>query len=561
MNYPGNRVLKLFFLFILLPGFIFSQSAKSKNKTQAQKSSKSDTIRKISLDRLFDKTDLEETRDNSNLSGISIKDFGAVGDGVHDDYKAIQSACDYAIKHPAVVIIPVGNYLISHPIVLQNVVNGQYQFFTIHIRGLLPNKSASNEYISRITCGFKSGFGIGIQMGRGITIENITLLGQYTFPNSINIKNIATTKFDDWNNGSVTDKRYAPYAGIVIDPFCDSNAIALKDGYDGLRSFYRPLRGYGGSSGVDIKQCSIRQFMVGVALTPNPQTANDEMINLLDDNIESVRVAIAVGQDQSKEIHIDRFKCWASTHTILDGLTYGQRIGGGSVMIHGMNIAGTVNQLFYLYTDRFPISAINVYSESIFKIGTVGRGAGANFINFQIDFISEPGMPAPDFIISGTANFYGGCLRYYDGSLTHRMNLVNTQVMLRDITLNNFPIITGLYGRPQNIYPVPVLDYVAMYYKRSWRDTLIRLTYIPTINVDRKTWTSSFKGSVPGKVGDYVLGAGRGCYDQGLQNAGCPTIQIGRITSINGDIVNMDDVGVNVYPETKYDAVYISALR
>ena len=181
MSQYGNKALKLLFLFILLSISGFSQSSKTNNKTQDQKSSKSDTIRKISLDRLFDNIDLKERRDNSNLSGISIKDFGAVGDGVHDDYKAIQTACDYAIKHPAIVIIPVGNYLISHPIVLQNVVNGQYQFFTIHIRGLLPNKSASNEYTSRITCGFKSGFGIGIQMGRGITIENITITGSIYF--------------------------------------------------------------------------------------------------------------------------------------------------------------------------------------------------------------------------------------------------------------------------------------------------------------------------------------------------------------------------------------------
>ena len=351
------------------------------------------------------------------------------------------------------------------------------------------------------------------------------------------------------------------YAGIVIDPFCDSNTIALNDGYDGLRSFYRPMKGYGGTSGVDIKQCSIRQFMAGVVLTPNPQTANDEMINFLDDNIESVRVAIAIGQDQSKEIHIDRFKCWASTHTILDGITYGKGIGGGSVMIHGMNIAGTVNQLFYLNTDRFPLSAINVYSESIFKIGTVGRRAGANFINFQIDFIAEPGIPAPDYLISGSANFYGGCLRYYDNSFTHRMNFVNAQIMFRDLTLNNLPIQTGLYGIPQNVYPKPTLENVAMYCSQSWKDTLIRLKYIPAITIDKKIWTSSFRGSVPGKVGDYVLGAGRGCYDLGLQNSGCPTIQIGRITSINGDIVSMDDVGINAYSGTSYDAVYISELR
>src|ERR1700759_3453960 len=55
----------------------------------------SDTIHKFPFDNLFDQSDLEEKRDTSTISGVSIKDFGAIGDGKHDDYKAIQTACDY----------------------------------------------------------------------------------------------------------------------------------------------------------------------------------------------------------------------------------------------------------------------------------------------------------------------------------------------------------------------------------------------------------------------------------------------------------------------------------
>lgn len=57
----------------------------------------------------------------------NAKDFGAVGDGVHDDTAAIQAALDYnqtggagsnLAKSPAVVYLPAGDYLISDTLVL-----------------------------------------------------------------------------------------------------------------------------------------------------------------------------------------------------------------------------------------------------------------------------------------------------------------------------------------------------------------------------------------------------------------------------------------------------------
>lgn len=480
---------------------------------------------------------------DSVKSSISITDFGAHSGITFDNADALQLAVDYAIKNRIPLTVPLGDFFTSRSILCQN--NGQ--FFTLHLKGIFSNKSSSNEYLSKIIYTGKSGYALGIQLGRSILIENLTILGQYTLPNSLSLLNVVTYKFSDWIQPGITDTRYNPYAGISIDPIATTI-------------------GGGGTSDVTIRNCSIRQFMVGAALSPNGWTANAEMINFIDDDIEACRVAFAICQDQSKEIHIDRFKCWSSTHTILDGITYGAGTGGGSVMISGMNIAGAVNQLFNLITDRFPLSAKDIYSESLFRIGKVGRGAGTNFINASIDFITGPGMPAPDYLLMGDANFYGGCIRYYDGNVKHRMKFVNTRSMFRDMTLSSPAIIFGLIGGLPTIYAVPRFDNVNYYY--SWGVDTFMTVNISSAVIDRVNWTATLTAANPSmfQVGDYVLGAAAGggssvYYDTAVNNIADPAKQIGRVTQISGNTISLTDVGLDVYTGDQYDAVYIDRLK
>lgn len=481
-----------------------------------------------------------------DLSGtVNVKDFGAKGDGSTDDYDAIITACNFCITNPTVctsVRFPIGNYKTTKPILLQN--NGKY--FTIKLTGDVSNKSSSDDYLSKITYTGTSGYAIGIQFGRSIEIENITILGQYTFPYSVSNSNIGTLKFSDWIVPSITDSRYKPYAGIVIDP--DTNVSGTR----------------GGTSDVTIKNCSIKQWMVGISLSPNGVTQNAEMINILEDDIEACRVSISVCQDQSKTINIKGLKVWSSVHTVLDGLSYGAGTGGGSIFCENWNIAGNVNELFHLTTGRFPLSCKDLYSESLFRIGSVGGGGCiANFINCEFDFLTGPFMPAADYLISGYANFYGGMMRYYDNSYNHRMNFVNFGGKFLDMTLNNPPITRGLYGIPTNSYPQPILENINYFYTTGV-DSLINIPHITDLIVDRGSWTANC--TCPNvSVGDYILAAPTSTsgsyYDIGLINAACPTIQIGRVSSVTGTHITLDDVGLNAYSGEGYDAFYLDKIK
>lgn len=181
-------------------------------------------------------------------------------------------------------------------------------------------------------------------------------------------------------------------------------------------------------------------------------------------------------------------------------------------------------------------------------------------------------MPAADYLIGGQANFYGGMLRYYDNSQTHRMNLVGCPGYFRDMTMNLRPIVTSMSGYPTNTYPVPVFDNVHNYYRggnvSAGVETITRLSGITGIAIDQTRWTGTVTGGGIGamvQIGDYILGSpdskNRKFYDPSLNPLNCNTIQIGRVTAINGNVVSVDDVGLNCPQTVGYDGVFVSRLK
>jgi hypothetical protein len=513
----------------------------------SQETAANDTRKKTAMDPLLQQVFIPDTLIIPRTGELSVKDFGAKCDGVTDDFIADSTAFAFAIAHPKLVskvLIPIGTSRISRPIWLHPTLD---EFFTIDIEGMLPAKEASNSYLSQILCDYKSGFGIGISGGRGIIIKNLSIVGRYT-PPKVTSANIGILKWKDWNDPTITDSRYAPYTAISVDPY----------------------PGYPGTSGVEVNQCRLVNWVSGIALSPGGGV-NDDMVNLIDNDIEQVKISYVVCQDQNKEINIIRPKCAAASMIFLDCINYGAGTGG-DVSVQDGCLAGAMNSLINARTDRFNITFTGIKIESLFRIGYSVGGAGSNYINCRIDFLSHAGWPEPDYIFYGNANFYGGMLRYYDGSKGHRINYVNMQGMFRDLTLGDVPIVRGLIAYPNQLYPTPNFDNVWLYnegkvLKQSF-DTTIVLPRGITIIVDSIKWVSKAYAHGLGSIvhgGDYILGgpaSGFSRYhDQFLNPNTCPTIQIGEVQSISGDTVYMNHVGLNAARNNGFDNIFLSRLK
>jgi hypothetical protein len=134
------------------------------------------------------------------------------------------------------------------------------------------------------------------------------------------------------------------------------------------------------------------------------------------------------------------------------------------------------------------------------------------------------------------------------------------------MTLNAYPIISGLYGGVST-WPVPIFDHVRDYYGGGYitnsRDTLINISP-KSITIFKVNWTATLTGIPQAKINDYILAAPRNTsgwyYDRELNGAHDPTIQIGRVIKISGDSLYLTNVGLNVYQGMGYDAFYISRL-
>jgi hypothetical protein len=159
-------------------------------------------------------------------------------------------------------------------------------------------------------------------------------------------------------------------------------------------------------------------------------------------------------------------------------------------------------------------------------------------------------------------------LRYYDGTSPHRLNLSYITGRFSDLTLNNPPFIVGLYGG--SVYPTPTFDNIHLYNHGTTLvpvfDTLIPFQRTaPTI--DRVNWLATIvlPHGTHAHISDYILGSpeskGRRPYDTDLNSGNIATLQIGCISKLSGDTAFLNDVGVNVWQTTGYDAMYLCRVK
>lgn len=364
-----------------------------------------------------------------NTQQINVKLFGAIGDGVADDWPAIQKAINTIVNHPNLprtLFFPQGVYSISKPLIVA-VWNGtNYTFCSINLVGQQSAHFNSTAQEAVIAPTFTNTFALGFQMARSGIVQGLVIRGLFSPASGMaNWRAYYNRPYSSWvtsQDSRVRDSQYSPYAGIVIDPFRNTNTRPPDGGYPNLGSWYR---GDGsatnsGSSAISIEDCRISGFTVDILLSPNGQTSNAEDIQVRRCALEVAKAAYAVCQFQSKDNFIRDAISWDRVHTLIDNGTYGNQ-KGQPPYVDGWNIAGDIIELANLPNVEFTTSFSNIFAESIFRIGTLNGKVAVMNSEFNFNIIPNP-LLIPHSHLEGKGSTFFNCgLRYFDNYFNKRL--------------------------------------------------------------------------------------------------------------------------------------------
>lgn len=409
---------------------------------------------------------------------ISVRRFGATGDGVTNDQPFIQSAIDYVLNNPSVtrkLHFPPGTYKINSPLIVYKWNGTNYEFVTIELHGNRTSSFASAVITTNIVATFSDTFAIGIQGGKNCLVEGLSITGQFeptfaTFKDFIN----AGADFDTYGaSEGCRDSRYSPYSGIVIDPFTTS--VPPDGGYPGtyINSFYRGSTGTA-SSAININACNISKFLVNVCYSPNGVTQNTESCNITNSTLETCKVAVAYCQDQTKQCSIRNCISWVYTHTFIDNVTYGQRIGCPA-NVDGLDLAGAVYRMANIFTyGRVGSAFRNIFAESIFEIGNVG-GSSSTISSSHFDFATavylEIGAPI-HYMFLHNVTVTGTTFRHYDNLFNKRLFIRANNSTFINVHWDVPPILSDAYDIGTDSYPT----FIANSYGNTNNNNLIGRT-------------------------------------------------------------------------------------
>ena len=332
-----------------------------------------------------------------NNDVVSAATFGMTP-GMKGAEVPLQKAVDWMLKNKkaGTLLIPAGVYYFNKGVLIgkDEDNNKTFDFVSIKISGSGKAYGGLGGNGAETTLWFNNpnDFGIGIQMGKGVTIQNLTLYGANDAPKP-NYKAIATSRFDDYVKKGVRDNRYSPHAGIVIDPF---GSRAAADQYPGWANSI-PQQGTSGSTDIHISDCALRNWVVGIGNSMNGSKSNAECILIENIWMESLPVGISSCQPQAKTVICRNIKVWGGCWRVFDTQKFGAGNGNG-FYVDGANLAGGIKWICSPPAFGTAQSDFNdVFAESTYGIGgpdeednVVPQGR-ISFTNSQLDFIGQNG--------------------------------------------------------------------------------------------------------------------------------------------------------------------------
>ena len=305
---------------------------------------------------------------------------------MNNDYIELQGKINQAVIDNSVVEIT-RDYVIDYPLVMARFEDGEYKQHSAKIIGNSTMWDVSN---GNIKATFSDAPILSIHKGKGNIVKGLNISG----------------------TGIGRDSRYSPYTALAIDPIC--GFLPPDGGYPGLKEFYQGSESKSGSTGIRIEDCTFNNVTVGSITSPNGHTQNAELITYQNIRIGKVKHGIAGCQAQEKLNRIINIGAWDECETLFRFNTYGE-CSSGQWVIDGVNVAGNVKELIYRSSHGyFPLFMMNVFAESLKRIGYWQSFVGDTMQNISIDFAYPEETTLPDYHLEGGGvKIQNGQIRYY----------------------------------------------------------------------------------------------------------------------------------------------------
>lgn len=316
---------------------------------------------------------------------ISVKDFGAVGDGVADDTLAIQTAINAAIYNNSstgtagikqTVYMPAGNYRISDTIQLGY---GHVVFNSVVVEGDGYRYRNDDRFNGTcVTVAFSDRPAFNFQGARGSVLRGISitgLLADYITTNNMGsstaplVDDTVAANWDDPALAATQDSRYAPYAAITIDAY---SGVRPATSYPDVNypAFLGTVSQYGKnfSSDVLIEDVYVQGFTVAVANQPCDADGNGDFTQLRRCYFEKCKWGVSVGNSQSRNVRIEQLKA-SRMYSVLTNNQHGKQLGKFGGEIADLSIFGAINIFQFGSFYAAPITFTNLYSEGLWRLG------------------------------------------------------------------------------------------------------------------------------------------------------------------------------------------------
>lgn len=228
---------------------------------------------------------------------------------------------------------------------------------------------------------FNNAPGVVVQGGRNTKLKGFSIFGlNETHISAITasptMANLAVATWVDPSFPASASSRFAPYAGVAIDPY---SGVRPGTSYPDVNypAFLGPVAQYGKgfSSGVVLEDILIQGFYVGVAQQPCNADGNGDFTKLIDVKIFFCAYGVGWGNSQSRLLELD--KCDMNVvHTGFASATFGVQQGRPDVACFSTSFNAMIQILDVpnLGFGQGP-AFYQCFAEGIYSLGVVGQAA------------------------------------------------------------------------------------------------------------------------------------------------------------------------------------------